>query len=239
MVRIEEMSQEIAEVKEVSEPVCRVGRWRRTARAVQPYSSIPTPQTAHAAPSTALQQHPGNQMPASQISSAAHERNYDEEKATFMRLRRLHSVLGPGGCLMSDDLYQVKFGMVTEARPFGMKVYEGMVAEFENNYCRLAKKAWHLAHCSKYLGTFKAPGDFSRLNAMQEYNHETDRFEVQYPAMFFVDPRTGLVWMVCLKMVLQLAGSWQVHRTRAGFALPGEEDAAPGRDSDWHMLADN
>ena len=238
MVRIEEMSQEIAEVKEVSEPVCRViadripqpysfipaRRTTATAeRLPQPYSFIPAPQTAHAAPSTALQQHPGNQ----------------EKKETFMRLRRLHSVLGPGGCLMSDDLYQVKFGMVTEARPFGMKVYEGMVAEFENNYCRLAKKAWHLAHCSKYLGTFKAPGDFSRLNAMQEYNHERDRFEVQYPAMFFVDPRTGLVWMVCLKMVLQLAGSWQVHRTRAGFALPGEEDAAPGRDSDWHMLADN
>ncbi len=57
--------------------------------------------------------------------------------------------------------------------------------------------------------------------------------------MFFVDPRTGFVGMVCLKMVLQRTGSWQVHPTRAGFALPGEEDAAPGRDSDWHMLADN
>ena len=156
-----------------------------------------------------------------------------------MRLRRLHSVLGPGGCLMSDDLYQVKFGMVTGARPFGTRVYQGMVSEFENHYCFKAKKASQLAHCRKYLGTFKSPGHFSRLDAQEEYNAERDRFEVQYPAMFFVDPRTGLVWMVCLKMVLQLAGSWQVHRTRAGFALPGEEDAAPGRDSDWHMLADN
>ena len=50
------------------------------------------------------------------------------------RMRRLHSVLGPGGALMSDELYQMKFGNVTESKPFGMNVYKGMVAEFENEY---------------------------------------------------------------------------------------------------------
>ena len=233
----EEMSQEI-EVQEVSEPVCTViadripqpysfipaRRTTATAeRLPQPYSFIPAPQTAHAAPSTALQQHPGNQ----------------EKKETFMRLRRLHSVLGPGGCLMSDDLYQMKFGMVTGARLFGTRVYQGMVSEFENHYCFKAKKASQLAHCRKYLGTFKSPGHFSRLDAQEEYNAERDRFEVQYPAMFFVDPRTGLVRMLCLKQVIQLARSWLVHPTRAGFVPLGEEDRDLGADSDWHMLADN
>ena len=152
------------------------------------------------------------------------------------RMIRLHSVLGPGGALMPDELYQTKFGNLTENKPFGINVYKGMVSEFENKYRMQQKKAWQLDHCKRYLGTFKSPGHFSKNNALQEYNHATDCFETQYPAMFFVDPRTGEVWMVCLKMVLQLAVSWQVHPSRAGPALPDEN---PEPLSDWHMLADN
>ena len=137
---------------------------------------------------------------------------------------------------MPDELYQTKFGNLTENKPFGINVYKGMVSEFENKYRMQQKKAWQLDHCKRYLGTFKSPGHFSKNNALQEYNHATDCFETQYPAMFFVDPRTGEVWMVCLKMVLQLAVSWQVHPSRAGPALPDEN---PEPLSDWHMLADN
>ena len=89
-------------------------------------------------------------------------------------MRRLHSALGPGGALISDELYQMKFGNVTESKPFGMNVYKGMVAEFENKYHMQQKKAWHLDNCKRYLGTFKSPGHFSKKNAMQEYNHATD-----------------------------------------------------------------
>ena len=43
---------------------------------------------------------------------------------------------------MSDELYQMKFGNVTESKPFGINVYKGMVSEFENKYRMQQKKAW-------------------------------------------------------------------------------------------------
>ena len=57
------------------------------------------------------------------------------------RMIRLHSVLGPGGALMTGELYQTKFGNLTKNKPFGINVYKGMVSEFENKYRMQQKKA--------------------------------------------------------------------------------------------------
>ena len=72
-----------------------------------------------------------------------------QRQQQLQRMRWLHSVLGPGGALMSDELYQMKFGNVTESKPFGINVYKGMVSEFENKYRMQQNKAWQLDHCKR------------------------------------------------------------------------------------------
>ena len=258
MVLVTEEIEEVLALATIS-PVCRVKRWktRREGLAVkepQPYSIIKpyfadpclpaTPRQSATAGSQLFQPNVQTTVPTAQQPTFACSQLWNMKaqpmtttkamKANFGIFRRLHSVLGPGGTLMSDDRYEEKFGLVSAGRPFGGDVYRGMIEEYKTKYCAVAKKAWHLERCSKFVGTFKPPRNFSKLNAKTQYDELEDSFEVRYPAMFFLDPRTGTLWMVCLKMVIGCMVSWEVHPTRAGPA-----DPTLGTDPDWHMLADN
>ena len=157
-------------------PVCRVNRWNRKSTASEPMTSpnssekpsVPLKRTQQPytlvksfapEPCTALPSS-GQSKPAPQIIPAATEQKTETYKdIIFMQQRqhelhkmiRLHSVLGPGGALMTGELYQTKFGNLTKNKPFGINVYKGMVSEFENKYRMQQKKAWQLDHCKRYL----------------------------------------------------------------------------------------
>ena len=171
MVHIEEITDE------VTLPVRRVNRWNRKSTASEPMTSpnssekpnvplerTPQPYTLVKSfapePCTALS-YSGQSKPAPQIIPAATEQKTETYKdIIFMqqrqhelhKMKRLHSVLGPGGALMTGELYQTKFGNLTKNKPFGINVYKGMVSEFENKYRMQQKKAWQLDHCKRYLG---------------------------------------------------------------------------------------
>ena len=57
---------------------------------------------------------------------------------------------------MPDELYQTKFGNLTENKPFGINVYKGMVSEFENKYRMQQKKAWQLDRVPVFGRCFEA-----------------------------------------------------------------------------------
>ena len=117
-------------------------------------------------------------------------------------------------------------------RPFGSDVNHGMVDLFTSKYRLQHKKAWHFDRCKKYIGSFKSSIPFSAEGATEPYNHQKDSCAVHYPALFFYDPSSGF-WMVCLKMVIQISKSWQVHPTRIGPAYPCDDHDS---DSDWVIL---
>ena len=152
----------------------------------------------------------------------------------FGLLKKLHSVLGPGGTLMSDDRYQMIFGAVTADKPFGRDVYTGMLDVWQSMYRTVAKQAWHLESCVKYIGCFKAPSQFSKPNAMTPYDPIADKFGTIYPAMFFYDASTGRLYMVCLKMIIGCMRYWEVHPSRAGQALP--QMGLAGHDDEWTLI---
>ena len=170
MVHIEEITDE------VTLPVRRVNRWNRKSTASEPMTSpnssekpsVPLKRTQQPytlvksfapEPCTALPSS-GQSKPAPQIIPAATEQKTETYKdIIFMQQRqqqlhgiiRLHSVLGPGGALMTGELYQTKFGNLTKNTPFGINVYKGMASEFENKYRMQQNKAWQLDHCKRYL----------------------------------------------------------------------------------------
>ena len=132
-----------------------------------------------------------------------------------MVLRRLDSVLGPGGKLMSDVDYTAKFGVVHGNAPYGDMVWQGMSEWYSQKYVMAQRKAWHLEGYQMRFGYFKCPKHFSKANAMLPLSHDAD-YAHEYPAIFFIDPSNpDVVYMVCLKMLLGFMAYWYVHRTRA------------------------
>ena len=115
---------------------------------------------------------------------------------------------------MPDELYQTKFGNLTEKKPFGINVYKGMVSEFENKYRMQQKKAWQLDHCKRYLGTFTSPGHFSKNNALQEYNHFQTYHPYETCPRINEEHRRILHLVSVCRMVVLLHGCWRGTRAR-------------------------
>ena len=136
---------------------------------------------------------------------------------------------------MGNDEYHHMFGEVRCDRPFGQRVYEGMAHLF-HQYMSCQKKAWQLADCQKFMGTFRAPWSFSKHNALQPFNPATDHLACQYPAMFFLDVYDGRVYMVCLKMVIGDMAYWEIDRSRAGPMLPHDSDREKLANEAWNFL---
>ena len=131
--------------------------------------------------------------------------------------------------MMPDAEYERIFGQVSDEFPFGNNVYKGMTELF-TQYVKSTKQGWHLAGAHKFLGSFKAPGTFSKDNARSKFTEYDELHGTTYPAMFFRDPDSLFLYMLCLKQVIAKMKYWYVDPSRVGRAFAAKKDSK----DDWN-----